>query len=101
MGIYPDTRWENLSTHGSGPCAVTKTVTQPGLTHITVYVPVAVIEHRDDCFCCSCSSGNGGDPYCRNHGWVGRRPCEHHGMPGQADEDGYMAESVETKRASH
>lgn len=48
-----------------------------------------------DCFCCSCPEYGGVDPYCRNHGWAGTRPCEIHESPGMADETDKMPVSVQ------
>lgn len=48
---------------------------------------------RTNCFCCSCPD-YGGDPYCRNHGFAGTRPCLTHGSNGDADETGKMPEPV-------
>lgn len=53
-----------------------------------------VITH---CFCCSCDDHNP-DPYCRNHGFAGERPCEEHNMPGSVDENGTMPDSVQVVR---
>lgn len=51
---------------------------------------------RTDCYCCSCDDGPTIDPYCRNHGWYGERPCEVHNMPGSKGEDDEdMPESVQ------
>lgn len=49
-----------------------------------------------NCYCCSCDPWISMDPYCRNHGGVyGTRPCDVHQMPGQADDEGQMPESVQ------
>lgn len=64
---------------------------------------------RDSCFCCSCDTDReGSDPFCRNHGFAGMRPCEAHNMPGQPEDmsmlhDGFigpepMPESVQVVR---
>lgn len=39
---------------------------------------------RTDCYCCSCNLNDSSylDPYCRNHGTLGRRECETHDMSG-------------------
>lgn len=52
-----------------------------------------------ECFCCSCGDRDreGSDPFCRNHGWAGERPCEKHGSPGKVDDDGKMPSSVEER----
>lgn len=58
----------------------------------------------NQCYCCSCSDSDGfvyRDPYCRNHGHAGTRPCETHGSPGEKDEEGVMPISVEKKVASY
>lgn len=51
---------------------------------------------RDNCYCCSC--GVNPDPYCRNHGFAGMRPCVEHDQPGQAGDDGVMPASVQAIR---
>lgn len=63
----------------------TEVIKEPGLEKTRIVVAEPWINSREDCYCCSC--GNGTDPYCRNHGHVGRRPCDTHGMPGSVDTD--------------
>ena len=54
------------------------------------------IKPATNCYCCSCGSQND-DPYCRNHGHAGMRPCETHGFAGSPDEgSGIMPLSVQT-----
>ena len=100
MGIYPDERYQK-QRNGN----LVHTVNTPGLLVTTVYVPVVTIESRDNCYCCSCfeadDQGTQRDPYCRNHGWMGERPCEDHDMPGTVDEDMEALVSVQAKRRSH
>lgn len=53
------------------------------------------IKPAPNCYCCSCDSQND-DPYCRNHGHAGMRPCEIHGFAGSPDEEsGVMPPSVQ------
>lgn len=52
---------------------------------------------RTQCFCCSCDpDGTYLDPYCRNHGFAGSRPCLTHGMAGETDENEKMPAPVGT-----
>lgn len=61
---------------------------QPGVNRTRIVIAEPWVEERTDCFCCSCELDSlSRDPYCRNHGWVGRRPCEAHKMAGSADID--------------
>lgn len=56
----------------------------------------------NQCLCCSCSDVSNlhiTDPYCRNHGFAGSRPCEEHNSPGMPDEEGNMPESVQKRRS--
>lgn len=73
---------------------------EPGLTTKLHFTRETVLETRDDCFCCSCGDQEGSDRSCRNHGndLVGRRPCEVHNMPGSADDEGRMPDSVQKAR---
>lgn len=97
MGIYPDTE-----TSKQGDILVTTYNDYSGVVITTYYQPILVVENRDNCFCCSCSETEYGqevtDPYCRNHGYAGMRPCEKHDMPGQEDDEGVMPVSVQIKR---
>jgi hypothetical protein len=99
MGIYPDTYYEKQP---DGSLFVR--VHTPGLDMITVYPPpVAMIENRETCFCCSCGDREGSDVACRNHGFAAVRPCEEHGMPGspwdiEDDEPATMPVSVQEHR---
>jgi hypothetical protein len=93
MGIYPDERWDKR-----GDSVVVHTYHVPGLTRVRVLEKVAEFEFRDNCYCCSCGE-RGSDPYCRNHGFAGLRPCEAHDMPGQTDEDDVMPVSVQVARS--
>lgn len=95
MGIYPKTKYEwdhkrqVLLQHYDN---------FSGMKVTTVFVPIAKIEDRDNCFCCSCGEREGSDPFCRNHGFAGLRPCESHNQPGVADEEGRMPDSVQDAR---
>ena len=93
MGIYPEVVWEKVDEFH-----VKRTTTLPGVVKTETYALVASITVRDDCFCCSC--GDSQDPYCRNHGFYGKRPCEEHKMSGSPIEDtDEMPESVQAERA--
>lgn len=94
MGIYAWTTDEK-----QGDLLVRSVDGGYGMTVTTVYQPILVIENRTTCYCCSCGDREGSDPYCRNHGWAGTRPCEQHGMSGKVDDDGVMPVSVQQKRA--
>lgn len=100
MGIYPDEKYE---TQPNG--VLLHRSSTPGLERVAVYVQIAYIENRTNCYCCSCPE-DGSDPACRNHGFAAVRPCEDHDMPGQpwgdemgADWRGTMPESVQALRA--
>jgi len=94
MGIYAN---ENYRKDKNGNLVHTHEI--PGVTTTTIYIPVVTIEHRDNCYCCSCYENENGyvgnmDVYCRNHGWDGARPCELHDMPGSPEN----IDSVQTVR---
>lgn len=93
MGIYPDR--EFLPTKDG----YIEEVRTPGLIRRRALVAGPWTEVRSDCFCCSCPDDGGHDPYCRNHGFAGERPCQTHEMPGQTDDMGVMPDSVEAVRA--
>lgn len=94
MGIYPTEAWKRLVD----PDVWVRTVETPGLKVTETYQLVSRVEQRDDCFCCSCHDTR--DPYCRNHGFYGKRPCEAHAMPGSPIEDtDEMPDSVQVERA--
>lgn len=97
MGIYPDESFEKGSAVRNGEQIETVVAYYhvPGFTRVRVFEKVAEFEFRDDCFCCSCGERVGSDPHCRNHGFAGRRPCQVHGMPGYADDDGRMPAPVQ------
>jgi hypothetical protein len=96
MGIHLNTSWKSQKD-GS----LLRIVSQPGIEEITVFAPVAEIEIRTNCYCCSCGEREGFDPYCRNHGWAGTRKCEVHDVgPGDTqDEEGRPLGSVQQERA--
>lgn len=96
MGIYPTTKYESMEDG-----TFRRTVREPGLTTILIMVPVLEIVERDNCYCCSCGDLAGSDPYCRNHGWAGERPCKVHGMPGQEDDEDDMPDSVQIQNLRH
>lgn len=93
MSIYPV---EGLTKNPDG--TLTETWHVPGLTRTRILNPGDWVEERTNCFCCSCDDYSH-DPYCRNHGFAGTRPCDTHKMPGAADEDGEMPESVDVVNA--
>ncbi|MEG2887262.1 MAG: hypothetical protein RR853_09065 [Aurantimicrobium sp.] len=59
---------------------------------------------RFACHCCTCDEDyytgqQYNDPYCRNHGYYGERPCDIHNLPGMlGEEDTEMPDSVLTVR---
>lgn len=58
----------------------------PGLDRTRNVVASPWVDKRTDCFCCTCwfeTDVVSIDPYCRNHGWAGRRECETHDQPGK------------------
>lgn len=75
-----------------------ETQTFPDIVRTRTVTASAWAETRITCFCCSCPETGSSDPYCRNHGFAGTRPCEKHDMPGDADEDGVMPASVQSRR---
>lgn len=77
----------------------TETRTDPGVVWArTVTASDWKLVERTNCYCCSCGDYGSSDPYCRNHGFAGTRPCETHELPGSADEDGVMPDSVQTEQ---
>lgn len=110
MGIYPTVRIERLTSPSSNEYDVLlRCITEPGLERVEIYRLEAVIVNRADCFCCSCGDREGSDLHCRNHGWVGERPCETHDLPGMLahpedyGETGepYMPRSVQAITSGH
>lgn len=120
MGIYPEVSYEHrpegaLPNGRRRKARLLKKISEPGLETIEVYVLQKVIRNRTDCYCCTCGLGDEGlgwatiDAACRNHGYAGRRPCEYHGMPGDAwdnemigadaDAEEVMPDSVQVYRA--
>lgn len=107
MGIYRTTKFTAADgqelrdlTHAMGR-EVTIEIGEPGLTWTATLKPEDWTKKRTDCFCCSCGEREGSDPACRNHGWDGQRPCEHHRMPGklrESSEDYDMPISVQEVR---
>lgn len=94
MGFYPNRSYVHMPDG-----TVLETHTEPGLKKYRTLTPSEWIEERDDCYCCTCPrQGSGLDPYCRNHGWDGRRPCDMHSLPGQLDGSGEMPLSVQAYR---
>jgi hypothetical protein len=101
MGTYPKTssRDHRRLPSDGGEVWVEEINRYDGvLRYRKVYAGPWVEGERTDCFCCSCCEHHS-DPFCRNHGWAGRRPCERHGTPGQADDEGFMPDSVQERRA--
>jgi hypothetical protein len=89
----------NEIRHDDGTYRWTETRTEPGAVwQRTVTVTDWELAERTDCFCCSCGDYGSSDPYCRNHGFAGERPCETHELPGAANEDGVMPDSVQTEQ---
>lgn len=86
MGIYPQERW--YVRRDDGHVIATHTTKEPGLETVETFVLVEVVTRRDDCFCCSCVDDGPSDPYCRNHGFAGRRACEIHHTPEEIDHSG-------------
>jgi len=92
MGLYPETSYKREGD------SLIVTTTEPGLVREETFVLASAMEERTECFCCSCGD-RGADAACRNHGFMGTRPCEVHNMPGVAWEDtGEMPESVQAAR---
>lgn len=103
MGIYPNRTTEPVNTTHAREWVERLDNYDGTIRERKVTATEWVVVSRDTCYCCSCSdNGYGGainDPYCRNHGWYGERPCELHNMPGASGEDGLMPESVQAARA--
>lgn len=98
MGLYPKTSISNRKKHDDGSETWTETVWTPEMIMRRAVRAEPFIEERTNCFCCSCGLNEFSDPFCRNHGFAGERPCEVHNMPGQVDEDGNMPASVQERR---
>jgi hypothetical protein len=98
MGIYPDYYTEPADTKTAHEWYEYRSI--PGVVSRRRVVATNWEEYqRNNCFCCSCEDFSC-DPYCRNHGWYGTRPCEVHGMPGEAGDDGVMPAGVQVVWAS-
>jgi len=101
MGLYPGGATREHERHANGTETWIEDIVTPGLTRSRIVTAGVWIEHRTDCFCCSCDDElSTMDVFCRNHGFAGSRPCEVHGMPGQPDDDGAMPASVQAARRS-
>lgn len=98
MGVYANITTSGHTRHADGTETWTETRTTPGLTHTREVTASKWHEERDNCFCCSCPEHAYADPFCRNHGFAGSRPCEEHSMPGTPDEFGNMPRSVQSAR---
>lgn len=79
MGIYES----KIETFNRDRTVLTIT-RDPGYGEIVVesWIKICEIRDRQNCFCCSCGDREGSDIACRNHGWMAKRPCETHDMPG-------------------
>ena len=97
MGIYPTTDYHR---ENDGRTLIRVHNDFSGMVKTEVYELVCTIEDRTTCFCCSCSNDYQTDPFCRNHGWAGTRPCELHNMPGAPIQDSdEMPDSVQKENA--
>lgn len=82
MGIYPTVTNQPLPDDG----LLVHTSTPEG-KRFQIYTLTHDIFIRENCYCCTCENDySGPDPFCRNHGWIGTRPCDIHGMPGDKDD---------------
>lgn len=99
MGIYPSKRTVPGDTQGIQQWV--EVIESPGVTYQRTITASAWVEHRTDCYCCSCPDDEVADVYCRNHGLRGQRPCEEHNTSGIADPGGVMPSSVQTELARH
>lgn len=102
MGVYETyTKGKETIDRATGIRTWTEHQRWPGyINSRTVTATPWVETSRTDCFCCSCGDREGSDSSCRNHNYgFDRRPCEVHHLPGQADDDGKMPESVQVERA--
>lgn len=100
MAPMRDIKRSNETRHAAGS-SWTETFEEPGLSGTRIVAAGDWVLTRTDCFCCSCPESGSSDPYCRNHGFAGERSCDHHELPGQADEEGRMPESVQAHRLTH
>lgn len=102
MGIYPRESKSRETRNEDGTSTWVETWSIPGLTRTRTVTASEWSETRDNCFCCSCPEFGNSDPFCRNHGFAGTRPCEEHNMPGDFDPDmtDGMPRSVQAERAS-
>lgn len=102
MGIYPTTKITGKSRMLNGGETWTETYdSYSGVIHTRRVVADPWSEERTNCFCCSCPDLGPHDMFCRNHGSIASRPCEKHGMPGAATDEGLMPESVEVQRSKY
>lgn len=108
MGIYPSQPKYEFATDKANGNIMHKTWDNAyGEVIVETWIKICEIRDRYACWCCSCGDREGSDPYCRNHGFAGTRPCEQHGMEGAMvhpedwDEEGppHMPESVQKARA--
>jgi hypothetical protein len=104
MGIYPTTNVENRAKHPDGTETWTEVYNDFSgvIRRRQVKAEVWAEDERTNCFCCSCPEFGNSDPFCRNHGFAGTRPCEEHGMPGDFDPEMTegMPRSVQVERAA-
>ena len=98
MGIYPRTTRSDAKRNPDGTETWTETWTDYAVERTRTVTAAPWVERRITCYCCTCGEA-GSDPYCRNHGFAAERPCEEHGMPGLAGEEGEMPESVQAYNA--
>lgn len=94
-----DIKRSNETRHPAGS-SWTETFEEPGLSGTRIVAAGDWVLTRTDCFCCSCPESGSSDPYCRNHGFAGERPCETHNLPGSPADERDMPDSVQARRAT-
>lgn len=96
MGLYENYTHGPVTDNGDGTETLQEFRHWAGHSDVRTVTRTKWTEHeRTNCYCCSCGERENSDPYCRNHGFAGQRPCEVHNLPGQTDEDGVMPASVQ------
>lgn len=98
MGIYPTTEVKDHIRNSDGSESWTEVYNDySGIIRTRTVHAEPYTEERKNCFCCSCSA-NDIDPYCRQHGCDGMRPCEQHRQPGEVNDQDEMPTSVQSER---
>ena len=87
MGIYPSVKVSQKITWANGGISywlLRDDFTGQNRRRLVLELPWQ-LDPRTHCFCCTCEDEWIKDAWCRNHGFVGERPCEYHNLPGSED----------------